>query len=124
MNEVSNLNSAISLDLKKYRIRIHKATVHLIGDPKYIQLLVNPEDMAMAIRSVDVTLSGDQTHRVNQRQMKSDNSFEIYSRAFVEKLCQVRPDLEPGRTYRLTGKVIPKERVAVYSLLSMKPVIN
>ncbi len=124
MNEAVSLNSAISLDLKKFRIRIHKATIHLIGNPKYIQLLVNPNELAMAIRSVDIAVAGDQSHRVNQKQMQSDNSFEIYSRPFIEKLLEIRDDLEPGRTYRITGKVIPDKRVAVYSLLSIKPVAN
>ena len=30
---------SISIDMKKHRIRIHKATLHLLGDPKYIQIL-------------------------------------------------------------------------------------
>ena len=31
----------ISIDLKKYRIRVHKESLHLIGDPAYIQFLVS-----------------------------------------------------------------------------------
>ena len=40
MNEPSNLFTQISIDLKKFRIRVHKESLHLIGDPKYIQFLV------------------------------------------------------------------------------------
>lgn len=43
----------ISIDLKKSRLRIHKASLHLIGDPLYIQLLVNREAQQVAIRSVE-----------------------------------------------------------------------
>ena len=39
-----------NFDLKKNRIRIHKLTLHMLGDPEYIQLLVNPQDSMIAIR--------------------------------------------------------------------------
>ena len=44
--------ATIVVDLKKFRIRIHRPTLHAIGDPKLIQLLVNPEKRAVAIRAV------------------------------------------------------------------------
>ena len=40
---------SIALDMKKSRIRIHKPTVHMLGDLKLIQLLFDPEDMVVAI---------------------------------------------------------------------------
>lgn len=106
----------MSIDLKKYRLRLHKACLHLLGDPEYIQILVNPKEMAVVIRSVDRVLRGDQTHKVNQKRLKSTNSVEIYSRIFVQKLCQEIQDIEAGSSYRLTGEVIPAQRIAVFSL--------
>lgn len=32
----------IVIDSKSGRIRIHRNTLHLLGDPEYIQLLINP----------------------------------------------------------------------------------
>lgn len=58
MNDEVGSRVFMSIDLKKYCIRIHKACLHLIGDPKYIQILVNLDDMAVVIRSVDHTLRG------------------------------------------------------------------
>ena len=46
---------AILIDLKKYRIRIHKNTLRSIGDPNYILLLVNPEEHTLAILRSDRT---------------------------------------------------------------------
>ncbi len=40
-NDVSNA-SMIVIDRKNSRIRIHRNTLRLLGDPEYIQLLVNP----------------------------------------------------------------------------------
>ena len=37
--QVGTAEVSIALDMKKNRIRIHKPTVHMLGDPKLIQLL-------------------------------------------------------------------------------------
>lgn len=116
MNDEVGSRVFMSIDLKKYCIRIHKACLHLIGDPKYIQILVNLDDMAVVIRSVDHTLRGDQTNKVNQTRFKSTNSVEIYSRFFIRKLCQEIQDVKLGSSYRVAGEVIPEQRIAVFSL--------
>lgn len=66
---MSNPTTTMCVDLKQFRIRIYKTTLHSLGDPKYIQILVNPNDKAVAIRSVDVEMSGDQTFRINFQQL-------------------------------------------------------
>lgn len=73
--------TTIAIDLKKYRIRIHKATIHLLGDPKYIQLLVKPASSQVAIRAIEKETHGDQNFKVDSKTMKSDNSYEIYTTA-------------------------------------------
>ena len=50
MNRETSLKPVLCIDLKKNRIRIHKLTLHMLGDPEYIQLLVNPQDSMIAIR--------------------------------------------------------------------------
>ena len=112
--------TTIAKDIKKYRIRIHKQTIHLLGDPKYIQLLVNPLTMAVAIRPVEKELSGDQSHKVNMSLMNSDNSYEIYSRSFITRLCEVIGGLETNCSYRLSGEVISSKAAAVFSLKTIK----
>lgn len=42
-------NSAImTIDLKWNRFRIHKSTLNKMGNPQYVQFLVNPEEMLVA----------------------------------------------------------------------------
>ena len=120
MSNQSSTSTSISIDLKKYRIRIHKQTIHLLGDPKYIQLLVNPLTMAVAIRPVEKELSGDQSHKVNMSLMNSDNSYEIYSRSFITRLCEVIGGLKDNCSYRLSGEVISSKAAAVFSLKTIK----
>ena len=76
-------DTTVTIDLKKARIRIFKTTIHALGDPKHIQLLVNPVNKTVAIRSVEKEVSGDQAHRVK---LVSGDSYEIYSRSFISKL--------------------------------------
>ena len=49
-NPLQEVRPSLLIDLKKNRIRIHKATLHLLGDPDYIQFLVNPENLSLVIR--------------------------------------------------------------------------
>ncbi len=115
MEEVKN-PVTMAVDLKKYGIRIHKTVFRMIGEPKNIQLLVNPTAKCVAIRAVDESYSRDQTHRINKRKMLSDSSYEIYSKDFVKKLCMVVGGLDEGYCYRLTGRIVPEENIAVFSL--------
>ena len=43
MNNKHSSHPLICIDFKKNRIRIHRNTLRQIGNPEYIQLLVNPD---------------------------------------------------------------------------------
>ena len=112
----STTPTTIAIDLKKYRIRIHKSTIHLLGDPKYIQLLVKPESSQMAIRAIEKETRGDQNFKVDSKRMKSDNSYELYSQTLIQKLCTIVEWLEPNFTYRLNGEILSTQKAALFSL--------
>lgn len=67
MSDQPTIAIHISVDMKKYRIRVHKSTLHQLGDPPYIQLLINPSACVVAVKSVSRASSKDQTHRVSRR---------------------------------------------------------
>lgn len=96
--------------------------IHLIGDPKHIQILVNPSTMELAVRAVDSELPNGQTHKVNQHQMSSENSFEIYSMFFLKKLVSLVGDLDTNGTYRISGAVAPGQKTAIFNLKTIKKV--
>ncbi len=121
-NQAQPTTTSISIDLKKHRIRIFKSMIHLIGDPKHIQILVNPSTMEMAIRAEDTELPNGQTHKVNQHQMNSENSFEIYSLSFLKKLVELVGTLDTNGTYRISGTVAPGQKTAVFNLKTIKKV--
>lgn len=122
MNETSVVAASMAIDLKKNRIRIHKATIHHLGDPKYIQLLIHPQSMAVAIRCLDKPHSGEPHHKVSQRKMASDNSYEIYSSSLMVKLSETIPNLDCGFSYRMSGKLDTEKRIAVFDLRTLQPI--
>lgn len=98
-----------------------KASLHLIGDPLYIQLLVNREAQQVAIRSVESSKFDSAAHKLNPSTMDSDFSFEIYSRPFVEKLRAEFDCFHFGTSYRLIGVAVPEEKMCVFPLSSIQP---
>lgn len=121
MPEQSAPSVTLSVDMKKYRIRIYKATLHKLGDPPYLQLLINPTTAVFALKAVEQESAKDQTHRVSKKMLKSANSIEIYSRFFIDKLKELYPDLNDGRCYHMTGNIVPSKDMAVFSFKTLCP---
>lgn len=115
---MSSKDITMVVDTRKDRIRFRKATLHQIGDPDRIQLLVHPGKKLVAIRSVDRERAGDQSYKISQSVFTSDYCFEIYSRSFIVELCHLVGNLETG-CYRMSGRVLPRDRAAVFYLHSL-----
>ena len=120
MSESCAPSVLLSVDMKKNRIRIHKATLHKLGDPPYIQLLVNPTTMIVALKSVYRSSSKDQIHKISRKKLESSNSIEIYSKSFIDKLNELIPDLNEGGCYHMMGNIVLSEKMAVFSLKSIQ----
>ena len=122
MCKSGSLQTAMSIDMKKYRIRIHKESLRLIGNPDYIQLLVNVDRAQVAIRGLDRNQKGSDAHKVNKAQIESDVSYEIYSQSLLAKLRSAFPQFEQECTYRLSGTAFPQNRAAVFDVSSLQRV--
>ena len=115
MCEGKQADVGLVVDLKKQRIRIRRTTIHQLGDPEYIQLLVSPEDRIVAIRAVDQETSGDQTHWIGGKlRSHSGRSIDIHSRSFMEALASL------GNSYALSGAILASNRMAVFQLKTIR----
>lgn len=114
----NKMTASISIDIKKGRIRIHRATLAQLGLPKYIQLLVNPREKVIAIRGLDERCK--EAHVVSFSHMRNDYSYELYSKQLVNSLISLCPDIEIGCTYKLTGEVYTEEKVVFFPLDSLQ----
>ena len=82
-------NSAImTIDLKRSRFRIHKSTLNKMGNPQYVQFLVNPEEMFIAILGSDRPLAGGTANRVKLVQLPN-HSIEFYSNTLLYALVNI-----------------------------------
>lgn len=117
MNQ-TNSTVEISIGFSRHRIRIFKNTLVLLGNPKYIQLLVNPIQKVVAIRAVEKEMAGDQSHKTDRPANKRD-LLEICSMSFINKLSLVTPDIDKSRTYRLTGRIDSNLNIAYFPLSTL-----
>lgn len=111
--------AVMSIDFKKNRIRIHRAVLHMLGDPKYIQFLVHPIERVVVIRCVDVPLSREPVHKAVDDRAR-DFSHEIYSRSFLLTLAEIVPNIDTCGLYRMSGEVVPAKQMAIFSLKTIR----
>lgn len=122
MAEQVNIPISMALDMKKNRIRIHKPTLHLLGDPKIIQLLFDPKSMVVAIVCPESEVPGGQEIRVHPKNFKGDYAVEVYSKMFLKKLRLLHGHLDDTCTYRLTGQINLALRAAAFPLATIQKV--
>lgn len=112
--------ASLSVDMRKYRIRIHKATLNQLGPPVNIQLLVDPTNRIVAVRGLEKR--SKDTHVVNLTRIKPDNSYELYSKELIVTLMSLLPELDGDCTYRLTGEVYAEKKTAFFPLNTIQRV--
>ena len=114
MNESIPASPVICIDMKKNRIRIHKQTLHMLGDPEYLQLLVNPGRGMFALRG---SFRGDHlAHHIKKHQISPDNCYELYSKDLMRAFIGVNDALQEDKSYRIYGEMIPVAGVARFDL--------
>ena len=120
MKHRPGITVTITIDLKKYRIRVHKYTLGHLGNPDYLQLLVNPPSMQIGIFGDEQkTRDG---HKVNLKKLNSDNSYELYSKSLIIQLRGLMPALEADATFRLLGYILQEENMAIFPLSTMQKI--
>lgn len=105
----------IAIDIRKCRIRLHKTMLRKLGNPKYIQLLINPDKMIIAILCVEREMSGDQSFKINYN-IASPDSIEMYSRSLVTQIYDLIKETDEDNTFRIYGEIIPSQNLAVFPL--------
>lgn len=122
MNNPTAPQPTLCIDLKKNRIRIHKCTLHLLGNPEYIQILVNPDRHMLALRKSKCT--DRSAHRVSICCSDSKYCYELYSFTFIQKLRRISESLKNNQSYRLYGKFNSNEGIARFSMNDCIPIDN
>ena len=114
MTENNLARPVIWVDLKKHRIRINKNTLHSIGDPDYVLLLVNPEERTLAI--LRSNRSDPRAHHITQASIVNRKPFELYSRSLTKSLRDICSNWQDNQSYRMYGEIISSEGVAQFHM--------
>lgn len=95
---------AILVDHKKFRIRIYKMTLHAIGDPEYIVLIVDPYERSITIMRSEK--SDKRAYFIKNTQLDNNRSPEIFSRSIVRDLFSICEFWDKNQSYRVYGEVL------------------
>ncbi len=106
----------MSIDMKKYRIRIHRNTLHALKDPERIQLLLHPEIPAVLVRCPQPNEPFGQTEKVVFDKPGNSGTFQMYSMELILRIQRRYPVLKDGELYRLTGRYRPELCAACFPL--------
>lgn len=115
MNKPLSLQQpVISINFKRNLIRIHKATLNLLGQPEYIQLLVNPDERTIAITK---GLCSDKlAHRIYYDRIKKGQSCELYSINLLRNLMTISRQCDINESYRIYGNYFPNYEIARFPI--------
>lgn len=120
MQDKEAANLGILIDLKKKRIRIHRSTLHALGDPDRVYLLVNPEQRMLAVQSA--VASDKRAHKVYTTAESNRQTYELYSTSLVANLLALNPDWSEPYKYRIKGEAITSESAVVFKMDDATPV--
>ena len=113
-SQPANHLPSVVIDLRKNLIRIHKQTLHLLGDPDFVQILVNPENHTIAIRSSSPT--DYRSQRIRWKTIAGKQSCELYSKYLVESLQDAFRYLDHRQAYRITGRIFKQYNLAHFDI--------
>ena len=97
MNHENQLQAYLTLDPARNRIRIHRQTIRLLKNPAYVQFLVNPEELYIAVLGSDKPISGG-----------------------TANFSELLGGFDLRCNYQLTGEIDQINRVAYFSLKTVK----
>lgn len=106
-------NPAIYIDATRSRVRIFKSTIKQLGNPAYIQLLVNPATQCIAVLPSDTT-NKSLSHKVNL----TAGSYEINSKCFVEKLLELYSPVSRFNKVKIEGYYSKTQNTAFFPLMN------
>ena len=124
MNSDDHHSIIMTVDLRKFRFRIHRTTLHALGDPSCVQLMFDPVQRAILLMTTSKSMRFGQEEKVYFDHSGKDGSFELYSKTLIQKIQKICPLFQDCNTYTLYGKHIPSRHAVFFSLNSLRRLDN
>ncbi|MCD7755973.1 MAG: hypothetical protein LUJ09_06550 [Firmicutes bacterium] len=109
--------AGLTVDIKKDRIRIHRNTLHLMNNPKFFRLLVNPQTKCIIVENCEEKSDG--AFRVSAIPT-SNGSFEVYSSHLVREIANCA-GFNGYTSVRLLGQQIHGQNAVFFRMESGHP---
>ena len=92
-----------TISLKKPCIRIHKDTLHLLGDPNYILLSIDISNKSLVITpSIQLDTNA---HYIGKYLHNNSKSIVLYSKPLIDTFKDINKELIQDKSYKLYGIV-------------------
>ena len=95
-------NIIITIDPKQNRIRFYRTFLKELGNPKYVQLMVNSKDKILAIKPSE-TLDSFSV-KLNSH-IEKEHCYELHSLNLITELFNLMNWTEKNYTYKIVGRM-------------------
>ena len=116
MNNQTSQEVSITVDLKKFRFRVHRRTLRALGDPSAVQLMFDPDKKAIMLFAAQNSTAFGQEEKVVFDKPGNDGTFQLYSMGLIRKIQAIVSGLEDETTYYLSGRLIASLNAAYFPL--------
>ena len=97
------------------RIRLYKHTLRVLGDPEYIQFLINPDIQKIAVRGSVATDFSSQ--KIYWTVLKDNRQCcEFYSKCFLKAIQLHFFEPDDKHTYRIVGEYSVGRNTVIFDL--------
>lgn len=117
--QTGNCQISMAIDVKKNRLRVHKNTLKVLGNPPYVQLLLSPKRREIVVLKRDRTIPNGQEIKVVFDRSNPRGCFDIYSKELMERIRKQFSGLDQQGLYRLTGYEMPEEGGVCFPLSTL-----
>ena len=115
MSKKQNIRPTLLIDLLRNKIRIHQCTMHAMGDPDYIALIINPDKRMLGI--IRSTVGEKRAHKVRYSHLTGKGqSYELNSKLLIHRLKLLCPEWSDGERYKLYGEICPYDCSAIFNM--------
>jgi hypothetical protein len=116
---MDTITPTIVIDFKKSRIVITRRTLHILGDPKFILLLVNPNERTLVVSQGNG--EDKRAHKIPPLKTARQREVALHSKALLESLQSINADLQNNQSYRIVGEFLHGENILRYRVADAAP---
>ena len=103
---------AITVDIGRHRLRIHRSTLRRLDNPMYVRILVNPSDKGIVVEKCSANTAG--SYRLMQTNERK-HSMEVYSSSLVDEISDCA-GFDQYRSVKLLGRQIRGQSAVFFRL--------